>query len=60
MTNLSNGRTLELRVNDRGPFVDGRVIDVSRRAARELDFERQGIVEVTVEVLGESNSRSTD
>jgi rare lipoprotein A len=41
-----------LRVNDRGPFVHGRIIDVSRRAARELGFERQGTASVRVEVMG--------
>jgi rare lipoprotein A len=52
VTNLENGRSIVLRVNDRGPFVHGRIIDVSRRAARELGFERQGTASVRVEVLG--------
>lgn len=52
VTNLENGRSVELRINDRGPFVEGRIIDVSRRAARKLDFVRQGVVPVRVEVLG--------
>lgn len=51
VTNLSNGNKLVLRVNDRGPFKNGRIIDVSRRAARELGFERQGITRVAVEVI---------
>jgi rare lipoprotein A len=53
VTNLENGRSLKLRVNDRGPFHDGRLIDVSRRAARELGFERKGTARVRVEVLPE-------
>jgi peptidoglycan lytic transglycosylase len=52
VTNLANGRSLRLRINDRGPFVRGRIIDVSRRAAERLDFVREGVVEVRVEVVG--------
>lgn len=51
VTNLANGRALRLRVNDRGPFADGRIIDVSRRAAQLLGFERTGTAEVRVRVL---------
>lgn len=59
VTNLENGRELVLRVNDRGPFVDDRVIDVSRRAARDLGFERQGLAQVRVEFLGLADGRGT-
>jgi rare lipoprotein A len=52
VTNLENGRSLTLRVNDRGPFVDGRLIDLSLAAARELGFERQGLAYVQVRYLG--------
>jgi rare lipoprotein A len=52
VTNLANGRTLVLRVNDRGPFVANRLIDLSRAAARELGFERQGLASVNVTYLG--------
>jgi peptidoglycan lytic transglycosylase len=51
VTNLENGRTLELRVNDRGPFAGGRIIDVSRQAAQLLGFERNGTAKVRVRVL---------
>lgn len=51
VTNLENGRTLDLIVNDRGPFVHGRIIDVSRRAAQLLGFQRQGVAKVRVRVL---------
>ena len=51
VTNLENRRTLVLRVNDRGPFVAGRIIDVSRRAAQLLDFHEQGVVRVRVQVI---------
>lgn len=52
VTNLSNGRSLILRVNDRGPFVKNRLIDLSQAAARELGFERQGLARVHVSYLG--------
>jgi rare lipoprotein A len=55
VTNLENGRSLQLRVNDRGPFVDGRLIDVSRRAAQLLGFEGQGTTLVRVQVLKEES-----
>ena len=50
--NLENGRSLILRVNDRGPFVEDRLIDLSYAAARELGFERQGLAHVEVRYLG--------
>ncbi len=51
VTNLENGRSIVLRVNDRGPFASGRIIDVSRRAAGLLGFQRQGTAKVRVDVL---------
>lgn len=48
VTNLRNGRSLVLRVNDRGPFVKGRIIDVSAGAAKKLGFFRQGTTRVRV------------
>jgi rare lipoprotein A len=51
VTDLQNGRSLQLRVNDRGPFIDGRLIDVSRRAAQLLGFETKGTAPVRVKVL---------
>lgn len=52
VTNLANGRSMVLRVNDRGPFVKNRVIDLSRAAARELGFEHLGLARVHVTYLG--------
>lgn len=49
VTNLSNGRSVVLRINDRGPFAQNRVIDVSRRAAQLLGFEKKGIQRVRVQ-----------
>ena len=51
VTNLENGRSLVLRINDRGPFARGRIIDVSRRGAQLLDFERNGTAKVRVDIL---------
>lgn len=51
VTNLENGRELTVRVNDRGPFVHGRIIDLSRRAAGLLGFEEQGVARVRVEAV---------
>ena len=52
VTNLENGRKLRVRVNDRGPFVDGRIIDLSRRAAERLGFDGKGLVKVKVKFVG--------
>jgi len=51
VTNLSNGKTLKMRVNDRGPFIPGRIIDVTPRAAGKLGFKKQGLTQVRVEVV---------
>jgi rare lipoprotein A len=51
VTHLGNGREVILRINDRGPFVKGRIIDVSPRAARELGFHREGLARVRVRAL---------
>lgn len=51
VTNLSNGKSLKLRLNDRGPFIAGRIIDLTPRAAKKLDFYDQGLTQVRVEVL---------
>ena len=57
VTNLENGRSIVLRVNDRGPFVDGRIIDVSRRGAQLLGFQGQGTARVRVSVLAQESLR---
>jgi rare lipoprotein A len=50
--NLENGRTVTVRVNDRGPFVDGRVIDVTPAAARALGMLHAGIARVRLTAIG--------
>lgn len=52
VTNLDNGRKLTVRVNDRGPFVDNRIIDLSHEAARQLGYDQQGLAHVRVRYLG--------
>lgn len=56
VTNLENGRSLKLKVNDRGPFARDRIIDVSRRASQLLGFHMQGTAQVRVEII-EDESR---
>lgn len=48
VTNLSNGKTVKVRINDRGPFVAGRIIDLTRAAARKIDMENAGITKVRI------------
>ncbi|MGB8274565.1 MAG: septal ring lytic transglycosylase RlpA family protein [Alphaproteobacteria bacterium] len=55
VTNLENGRSLLVRVNDRGPFVNGRIIDVSRRTAQLLGFEAAGTAKVRVDVVADQS-----
>ena len=57
VTNFDNGRSLVVRVNDRGPFVAGRIIDLSREAARLLGFKDKGIARVRVQILTEESIR---
>ena len=51
VTNLKNGKSLKLVINDRGPFISGRIIDLSYKAARKLGFVNQGTVKVRIDVL---------
>ena len=51
VTNLENGKSIKLIINDRGPFVRGRIIDLSYRAARKLDFVNQGTAKVRIDVI---------
>ncbi len=50
--NKDNGRTTIVRINDRGPFVEGRIIDLSNVAARDIDMVKQGVANVRLEVIG--------
>ena len=53
VTNLENRRSIIVRVNDRGPFIEGRIIDLSAGAARRLGFYKRGTVRVLVETVEE-------
>jgi len=57
VTNLENGRNVVLRVNDRGPFAQGRILDVSKGAAQKLGFLNKGTARVRVEVLKAESMR---
>lgn len=52
VTNLDNGRRMTVRVNDRGPFVEGRIIDLSKAAAQQLGYGRAGVARVRVRYVG--------
>jgi rare lipoprotein A len=58
VTNLENGRRITVRVNDRGPFVSGRIIDLSRAAAERLGIIGQGTAQVRVRLIGAAEARS--
>ena len=51
VTNLENGKSVTLRINDRGPYIKGRILDCSYGAAKKLDFVEQGTTEVKIEVI---------
>src|SRR6478609_5175159 len=51
VTNIANNETVEVIVNDRGPYVDGRVIDLSKSAAEKLGYVNKGLADVKVEVI---------
>jgi len=51
--NQSNGKEVEVRINDRGPFIDGRIIDLSLRAARVIDMVRAGVVLVKLKIISQ-------
>lgn len=55
VTNLENGRAIVVRVNDRGPYAQGRIIDLSRRSAQLLGMEGQGTAKVRVQILAEES-----
>jgi rare lipoprotein A len=67
VTNLRNGRSVVVRINDRGPYIEGRILDLSKEAARTLAFIRDGTVRVRIEILKRrtvewrhANSRGAD
>src|SRR3954471_571731 len=57
VTNLDNGRSIVVRVNDRGPFAKGRVLDMSRRGAQLLGYEQSGTAKVRVQILAQESKQ---
>ncbi len=55
ITNLENGKSVKVRINDRGPFAKNRIIDVSKKVAKKLDFHEQGTTRVKVQYLKEES-----
>ncbi len=60
LTNLANNQTVEVVINDRGPYVDGRIVDVSKAAAEKLGFMSQGLADVSLEVTDPGDGRRSD
>jgi rare lipoprotein A len=57
VTNVATGRSVVVRINDRGPFVADRIIDLSARAARQLGIKEDGVVRVRIEVVKSGAAR---
>lgn len=60
VTNLENGKKVDVRINDRGPYADGRVIDLSGAAAKKIDMKGDGTAQVKIETKPAKNKASTD
>lgn len=60
VTNMANSKSVEVTINDRGPWVENRVIDLSRSAAEKLGFINQGLAEVTIEVIDPGDGKQSD
>jgi rare lipoprotein A len=60
ITNLANNQTVEVIINDRGPYVEGRIIDLSKSAAEQLGFVNQGLADVQLEVIDAGKGKTSD
>src|SRR5438552_260909 len=60
VTNITNDQSVEVIINDRGPYVDTRIIDLSKSAAEKLGFINQGLAEVKIEVIDAGDGKSSD
>ncbi len=60
VTNLANNQSVEVTVNDRGPYVENRVIDLSKSAAEKLGFVNQGLADVRIEVVDAGDGKKSD
>ena len=57
--NLKNGKTVNVRINDRGPFVAGRIIDLSKKAAKEIDLVQAGVANVQIKYKGKKQKSTS-
>ena len=60
VTNLGNNQTVEVVVNDRGPYVENRIIDLSKAAAEKLGFVNQGLADIKLEVIDAGDGKTSD
>jgi rare lipoprotein A len=60
ITNLANDKSVEVIINDRGPYVEGRIIDLSKAAAEELGFLNSGLTDVKLEIIDPGNGKVSD
>jgi rare lipoprotein A len=60
VTNVTNKKTIEVTINDRGPWVDNRIIDLSKSAAENLDFINQGVADVEIEVIDAGDGKQSN
>ena len=60
ITNLSNNEAVEVTINDRGPYVDDRIVDLSKSAAEKLGFVNQGLTDVKLEVIDAGDGKQSD
>ena len=60
ITNLANNESVEVTINDRGPYVEDRIIDLSKAAAEKLGFVNQGLADVTLEVIDAGDGKTSD
>ncbi len=60
ITNLSNNESVEVTINDRGPYVEDRIIDLSKAAAEKLGFVNQGLADVKLEVIDPGDGKTSD
>lgn len=60
VTNLANNKTTVVEINDRGPFVSGRIIDLSKSSAEKLDYIGMGVTDVVIEVIGDGSDDIAD
>lgn len=59
VTNIKTGKSIKVKINDRGPFIKGRIIDLSRRAAKKLGIIKKGVAKVKVEILSVPKRRGS-